>query len=209
MLADVQKAIDRAKEKNPGLKASCAISRGKALCWTGEAIEAERFFPAWVVSEAQPFVRRAIGGMKRSGIPFEIAHFDFCTNASHFCGEAGIPTIGYGPSYDRSLLLHRMRRREDPCRGILSGMCGFARLERRLGESYEIVPASKILPTDGETYTDQTERHRGTKSRQRTVDNTEDRTIISDSQRAAARPLNKNLKENFLKHITLSPERVA
>ena len=100
VLADVQEAIDRAKEKNPGLKASCEISKGKALCWTGEAIEAERFFPAWVVSEEQPFVRRAIDGMKRSGIPFEIAHFDFCTNASHFCGEAGIPTIGYGPSYE-------------------------------------------------------------------------------------------------------------
>ena len=46
-------------------------------------------------------------------------------------------------------------------------------------------------------------------SRQRTVDNTEDRTIISDSQRAMFPLTNPDLKENFLKHITLSPERVA
>ena len=41
------------------------------------------------------------------------------------------------------------------------------------------------------------------------VDKTEDRTIISDSQRAMSPLTNQNLKENFLKHITLSPERVA
>ena len=46
-------------------------------------------------------------------------------------------------------------------------------------------------------------------SRQRTVDNTEDRTIISDSQRAMSPLTNQNLKESFLKHIILSPERVA
>lgn len=27
-----------------------------------------------------------------------LSHYSFCTNANHFCAEAGIPTIGYGPS---------------------------------------------------------------------------------------------------------------
>ena len=30
----------------------------------------------------------------------EITCYNFCTNGSHFCGEAGIPTIGYGPSLE-------------------------------------------------------------------------------------------------------------
>lgn len=100
VLADVEKAIRQAQDKFPGLKASCSISRGTAPCWTGATIEADRFFPAWVVSQDQPFVRKAIDGLRQAEIPFEIAHFDCCTNASYFCGEAGIPTIGYGPSYD-------------------------------------------------------------------------------------------------------------
>ena len=38
--------------------------------------------------------------MKDAGIEAPLSHFSFCTNGSSFCGEAGIPTIGYGPSLE-------------------------------------------------------------------------------------------------------------
>ena len=38
--------------------------------------------------------------MREAGIDAPLSHFSFCTNGSHFCGEAGIPTIGFGPSLE-------------------------------------------------------------------------------------------------------------
>ena len=28
----------------------------------------------------------------------ELSQYSFCTNGSHYAGEAGIPTVGFGPS---------------------------------------------------------------------------------------------------------------
>ena len=42
----------------------------------------------------------AASGSDCASVEAKISHFDFCTNGSHFCGEAGIPTIGYGPSLE-------------------------------------------------------------------------------------------------------------
>ena len=36
--------------------------------------------------------------LKEAGIDTKISHFAFCTNGSHYAGEAGIRTIGFGPS---------------------------------------------------------------------------------------------------------------
>lgn len=100
ILAQIQQAINRAAERIPNLKAKAYISEGKAPCWTGDTIEAKRYFPAWVVDEWADFVQKAVKGLKDMGVDVRISHFDFCTNGSHFCGEAGIPTIGYGPSLE-------------------------------------------------------------------------------------------------------------
>jgi acetylornithine deacetylase/succinyl-diaminopimelate desuccinylase-like protein len=44
------------------------------------------------------FVEKAYNGLKKAGIDPEITHYSFCTNGSHYAGEAGIKTIGFGPS---------------------------------------------------------------------------------------------------------------
>ena len=41
---------------------------------------------------------KALSGLREAGIDAPLSHFSFCTNGSHFCGEAGIPTVGFGPS---------------------------------------------------------------------------------------------------------------
>ena len=74
-------------------------SLGEALL-TGEAIAAKRYFPAWLIDEDNEYVQKALAGLKKAGIEAPISHFSFCTNGSHFCGEAGIPCIGYGPSLE-------------------------------------------------------------------------------------------------------------
>lgn len=100
ILQQVQRAIERAAKRIPGLKARAYISEGKEPCWTGDTIASKRYFPAWVVDEQADFVQKAVKGLRDIGVEAKISHFDFCTNGSHFCGEAGIPTIGYGPSLE-------------------------------------------------------------------------------------------------------------
>ena len=100
ILGQVEEAISRAQERVPGLKARTYLAEGSEACWTGETISAKRYFPAWVVDENSELVRAALAGLKEAGIDAPISHFSFCTNGSHFCGEAGIPTIGFGPSLE-------------------------------------------------------------------------------------------------------------
>ena len=42
--------------------------------------------------------RKAAQGLKNAGTEPVIGYYSFCTNGSHYAGEAGIPTIGFGPS---------------------------------------------------------------------------------------------------------------
>lgn len=100
ILGQVDDAIARATAKNPGLKAKCYLAEGKEKCWTGETIKAKRYFPAWLTDEKNEYVQKALKGLKEAGIEAPISHFSFCTNGSHFAGEAGIPCIGYGPSLE-------------------------------------------------------------------------------------------------------------
>ena len=100
ILGQVNEAIARAQEKHPGLKARCYLAEGEEKCWTGETLRAKRYFPAWVVDEDSELVQGAMKGVKDAGIEAKLSHFAFCTNGSSFCGEAGIPCIGYGPSLE-------------------------------------------------------------------------------------------------------------
>ena len=100
ILAQVNEAIARAQQKHPGLQARCYLATGEARCWTGQTIRAKRYFPAWAVEKDTELVQKALRGLNAAGIDASLSHFSFCTNGSHFCGEAGIPTIGYGPSLE-------------------------------------------------------------------------------------------------------------
>jgi len=100
ILGQVEEAIERAKARVPGLKARVYLAEGSDKCWTGGDISAKRYFPAWVLPEDSELVQKAVAGLNEAGIEAPLSHFAFCTNGSHFCGEAGIPTIGYGPSLE-------------------------------------------------------------------------------------------------------------
>lgn len=100
ILSEFNRAIENAKEKHSEINAKCYLNIGEAKCWTGETIKAKRYYPAWVVDENSSFVQKAVSALKKAGIDTSISHFSFCTNGSHFCGEKGIPTIGYGPSLE-------------------------------------------------------------------------------------------------------------
>jgi putative selenium metabolism hydrolase len=98
VLAPIEKLLEEMMAEDPELKAKVSYAIGRETCYTGNIIEGERFFPGWLYSENDDFVQAAYRGLKEAGINSEITQYSFCTNGSHYAGEAGIQTIGFGPS---------------------------------------------------------------------------------------------------------------
>ena len=130
VLAPIQAAIRRVQERIPALRARTYLAQGQETCWTGDTIAAKRFFPAWLMDEEDELVQKARRGLRQAGIDAPLSHFSFCTNGSGFCGVAGIPTVGFGPSLES--LAHvadeyiEIEQLLSACRGfqgILSQLC--------------------------------------------------------------------------------------
>lgn len=98
VLAPVQSVLDDMASKDPQFKAKVSFARGEEKCYTGETIGDERFFPGWLYSSEEPFIQEILTELKKEGFHPEITNYSFCTNGSHYAGEAGIKTIGIGPS---------------------------------------------------------------------------------------------------------------
>ena len=98
VLAPLRSLVSELSRQDSGFRAEVSLSDGKASCYTGKTIEGERFFPGWYYPEDAEFVRRALKGIRSAGIDPEITTYSFCTNGSHYAGEAKIPTLGFGPS---------------------------------------------------------------------------------------------------------------
>lgn len=94
------KAVEDLAAVHPTFKGKASYATGTEKCWTGDTIQGERFFPGWLFDEKEDFVQRALSGLRAAGQNPCISHYSFCTNASHYAGEKGIKTLGYGPSLE-------------------------------------------------------------------------------------------------------------
>ena len=100
VLAPFTEAVNRLTAANPTFKGKAAFARGTEKCHTGNTIEGERFFPGWLFDESEDFIQRSLAGLRSAGLTPAISHYSFCTNGSHYAGEKGIKTIGFGPSLE-------------------------------------------------------------------------------------------------------------
>lgn len=98
VLAPIQKLLDNMMKADPKLKVKVSYAVGKEKCYTGEKIEGERFFPGWLFDESEEYIQKVYTQLKKDGFTPEITKYNFCTNGSHYAGEAGIRTLGMGPS---------------------------------------------------------------------------------------------------------------
>lgn len=98
VLQPLQELLDRMMAEDPTLKAKVSFAVGKELCYTGETIEGERFFPGWLYDQKEPFVQDVLAELHAMGYDPEVTQYNFCTNGSHYAGETGIRTLGIGPS---------------------------------------------------------------------------------------------------------------
>lgn len=98
VLEPIQALIRAMEAEDLHFKATASYAVGTEQCHTGATIEGERFFPGWLYDEEDEFVQGALQGLKDAGLHPEVTQYSFCTNGSHYAGELGIKTIGFGPS---------------------------------------------------------------------------------------------------------------
>ncbi|MGM9651224.1 MAG: YgeY family selenium metabolism-linked hydrolase [Faecousia sp.] len=98
VFAPLQQIIDRMQAQQPGLRAKISFSQGQERCYTGQTIAADRFFPGWLVDKNEDWIQDILHRVQSMGYTPQLTGYSFCTNGSHYAGEAGIPCIGMGPS---------------------------------------------------------------------------------------------------------------
>lgn len=101
VLAPLRALIDGLSAEDSQFKAAVSYAEGEERCYTGETIRGERFFPGWAFSAGEGYIQAALGKMVGAGLDPRLSTYNFCTNGSHYAGEAGIRTIGYGPSREK------------------------------------------------------------------------------------------------------------
>ena len=100
VLAPIQALLDSMMADDPQLKVKVSYATGTENCYTGQAITGQRFFPGWLYGEGDDFVQAVKSEFNSMGYSPQITQYNFCTNGSHYAGEAGIPTFGLGPSQE-------------------------------------------------------------------------------------------------------------
>lgn len=106
VLEPINALLEKLMAEEPDLKAKASYSVGQEKCHTGNIIEGERFFPGWLYDRDDNFVQAVYTKLQEKGFTPEITQYNFCTNGSHYAGEAKIKTFGLGPS--RENLAHTM-----------------------------------------------------------------------------------------------------
>lgn len=101
VLEPIQKVLDELMSSNEKIKAKVSFATGSEMCYTGNTITGERFFPGWLFDKEEAFVRDIVIELNDMGFQPEITQYNFCTNGSHYAGEAGIKTFGMGPSDEK------------------------------------------------------------------------------------------------------------
>lgn len=98
VLEPIQKVLEELMSANPEIHAKVSYAYGTEQCYTGHEIQGERFFPGWLFEETEEYVSRLKENLELAGYSPKITQYNFCTNGSHYAGEAGIRTVGLGPS---------------------------------------------------------------------------------------------------------------
>lgn len=98
VLAPILDEISALEREDETFRARAYFSVGEEACYTGEMITGERFFPGWLFGEDEEYVQKIKRRLDAIGLNPAITQYNFCTNGSHYAGEAGIRTIGFGPS---------------------------------------------------------------------------------------------------------------
>jgi putative selenium metabolism hydrolase len=107
------------------------IAQGEHRAYTGKTLTCTKFFPAWELDAEHPFVQAALKGLHAAGLNPSLSAYRFCTNAAYSMGQAGVPTIGFGPGteadahvVDERLSVESLQKAAEGYRGIIQAVLG-------------------------------------------------------------------------------------
>jgi acetylornithine deacetylase/succinyl-diaminopimelate desuccinylase-like protein len=92
-LAEVQRVIAR-----EGVSADVEVAAYRTTSYTGYECDTRQFYPAWVIAADHPLVNTTAQAVQAEirRRP-QITRWGFSTEGVFTAGEAGIPTVGFGP----------------------------------------------------------------------------------------------------------------
>jgi putative selenium metabolism hydrolase len=95
--AELRRIISR-----EGLRAEIEVPTYRSVSYTGLACEARQVYPTWVMPEDGLLARRLSETIADVlGFVPHMGKWEFSTDGVYTAGEAGIPTIGFGPGEER------------------------------------------------------------------------------------------------------------
>lgn len=113
-------------------RVNVTLAEGQHATYIGGQLRGPKWFPAWVLDEAHPFVQGALAGLRAAGLTPRIGAYRFCTNAAHSAGVAGVPTVGFGPAsegdahvVDERLAINDLLAAARGYQGIIEATLGF------------------------------------------------------------------------------------
>ncbi len=96
-LAEVQQSIIR-----EGVQAEVEVSEYTVTSYTGYTCRQREYYPAWALDETHPLVQVAAAAVRETlGYRPVIGQWGFSTDGVYTMGQAGIPTVGFGPGEEK------------------------------------------------------------------------------------------------------------
>ncbi len=94
LLDEVRAACERARAPDTVV----TLARSEYTSYTGRSFTQDKWFPPWALGDDHPVVVRGLAALRSIGLDPRLEAYQFCTNAAWSAGEAGVPTLGFGPS---------------------------------------------------------------------------------------------------------------
>lgn len=127
VLAQFAGIIEQLHAGDAAFQAEVSIAGGELVTSDGRVERVEPFPPAWKLEEGHPLVQRAVAALRGIGQRPAVTKYGFCTNGSYSAGEAGIPTIGYGPGAEDGAHVAEERIAVDEVERACEGYAAIAR----------------------------------------------------------------------------------
>lgn len=100
IVAEFTAITDAVTREHPEYTYAVRLSEAAYTLPNGQDVLRKSFAPAWEMPEDHAYVRRGLAALEQAGLAPVCGHYSFCTNGSGSMGERGIPTLGFGPSYE-------------------------------------------------------------------------------------------------------------
>ncbi len=96
-VGEIQSVITR-----EGVEARVEVTEYEATSYTGYRCRTREYYPPWAIAEDHPLVQATARAIRETlGYRPRIGHWPFSTDGVYTMGQAGIPTVGFGPGSER------------------------------------------------------------------------------------------------------------